>query len=254
MRAARVLRISLLLFALNAAGAASAGDVWVVGGEAGIPVKMPAAASAPLEFSASTDDEFFDAIGSDRIVTLGTGQFAIGTRWPEGTFEGLNNFTLRGTPTGGGGTMTDLTAYRARDPIIEFKNCQNLTIEYVVAGHMAGAEPGGAAFVFENCRNVVLKNVEMYQSDGALRLAGVTDFDAESCVVFDCEGTLVSVTGSKGVTFKNCVFSGNREDAIVGLDAASGVVIFTGTQFKGNKSGEPELNAGNVTYDGCSFE
>jgi hypothetical protein len=252
-RYSKILAITAVLYAaLFFGGAAQSGDVWVVGGEVGVPLKMPAAGSGPKEATVSTAREFCDALASNTVITLNPGMYEISEIKP--VIEGFENLTIRGTKTPGGeGTMTDTSAVDKTVPVLFFKDCKNLTLEYIVAGHINGGEVGGAAIALENCENVTMKRVVVYGSAGAFRFADVSNVAVSGATVFSNTDYLVSVTNGRDVKFSECEFSGNAGEEAIKVNGSFNTV-FERSVFKDNDFDENAAAALNVEFDGCSFD
>lgn len=226
------------------------------------------------EITVSNSSEFYGALASGRTVIMTPGQFSHNLPKPEALpgfgkwlfldfsekgyrlkVKGLKNLTIRGTATPDGmGTFTDMICYPDGDCVIYFEDCENLSVEYVAAGRPTGSEFAGGVFSFENCSGVTLKNLALYGGVSALKIDGTSGVSIKNSMIFSCVGTLADISHGTGVTFENCLFTGNIVEKLFVVDGASKDISVKNSNFKNNTIINETKGGENVNFDGCTFE
>jgi hypothetical protein len=239
-------------------------------------------AYAADEIKVSTTLEFYEALGSDRTLVLGPGQYNLTKlqsvpykhfdksgsgggelNWDqvfdgyELRVKGVKNLTIRGTPTKEGGTMTDLIVDPRYAFVIHFEDCEGIQIESVVAGHSEGGECEGGVYRFTNCSGVSLHKAEMYGcGTEGLKLDKSRGVSATESSIFSCTYDIMTVSGSENVVFENCNFNGNREFDLVNVERSDGLTFenCTFTNNFGEKMFSVDAGSKNVSVRNSSFE
>lgn len=166
------------------------------------------------EFTVSTTDELIAAVGSDRIIRLEEGVFALSSAesygldtgntscvWEE-TYDGyelviqnVRNLTI----TGAGKESTTLSADPRYAQVLRFSSCDNLSLTGFTAGHTK--EPGaciGGVLKLEGCADVSIQDVGLYG-------CGVTGICAEGCTGVSVADSDIYECSENGIRVYNCM-------------------------------------------------
>jgi len=194
----------------------------------------------------NTAEEFVKAIKSNATVTLSESDFHVSK-----IFSGEGNTSLQECYDGQELVISDvknltisgtsLKSHLITEPrygyVLIFKNCENITIENITAGH--GPQKGsctGGVFSFENCKNVTIDNCVLYGSGTeGLTLHKVTDFTLQNSVIKECTYSIISASSSSSVSFNNCSFFENQEFDLINLDHCKDFT-FKKCEIKNNKT------------------
>ena len=120
--------------------------------------------------------------------------------------EGLRNVTIVGA---GGGTQ--ILADNSTEIVLNFKNCENITLQNIVIGHdPALVEPGSCTsgvLYFQNS-NVTLTGCDLFGcgTNGFIAIGG--EIHMERSVIRDCSQMILALNACKA-SFIDCTFSGN---------------------------------------------
>ena len=107
--------------------------------------------------------------------------------------------------------------------VLNFMQCKNVTLEHFTAGHVYGSECAGSVLYYENCNDVVMKDLDLYG-------CGIYGFEAiecnnittESCTLRECSYGALALSACTGaLEFKDCQFVDNQSGlSIYGCEEA----------------------------------
>lgn len=205
--------------------------------------------AAARAITVSNVPEFLAALGSDRSIFLRPGNYDFGEhvqlqgeayrfeRTPVLGFElhisGLQNLQI----VGAGKHLTHIRTYAAFGNVIVFKDCQNIRISGLKAGHWPDkGNCEGGVFWFQRCTQVALDHVLLYGSG----IEGVTlndcrQFSASNSIIEECSQSIMSLSGSQDAIFRNCIFRRNQLYSMVNLRDTS-EVQFVHCAFEENQT------------------
>ena len=227
------------------------------------------------EIPVKTVDELIAAIGPDRLVQLGKGEFDLAKAtsygedtgneycyWAE-TFDGyelrlrnLSNMTILGDGAG----RTQLLAEPRYANVLAFEACQGVSLISFTAGHTPA--PGycsGGVLNFKACTGVGIESCDLFGC-GILGLsaANCQGLIANSCTIRECSYGAIQATGCYDVRFTGGVIKdcGVKADfnafELLEVNATTGFALLN-TEITGN-SARIFLCSGNsldVTVRGC---
>lgn len=260
-----------------------AGLLGVLSGAGAIARGSRAIAQSPEAIEVSTPEEFFRAIGSNRTIKLVSSHYNLSQLDPELSWanarmeedfdgyglviSGVQNLKIEGATRN-----LPLISIEAGYPsVIQFKNCQNITLSNVEAGHWPKKSTcGGSVFGFDYCENITIErsvlfgcgiygvyanqtwNLKLLDSTikectyGITFLSLVGEFLAENCEFYNNQAFigLVVSQGPDAIRFKNCQFYNNsvgyEDDASVPIFSLSdsGEIIVENSTIRNNAFGK----------------
>ena len=184
----------------------------------------------------SNTEEFLDALGSNKTIELEKGEYDLSDHEFDNEYsylqscydgnelviEGVNNLTIKGK-----GVTTHLLTEPLYGHVIVFRNCENLRIEGVLAGH--GEEKGqctGGVFYFENCKNVEVDKCVLYGSGmEGLTLDNTENFTCSKTIIKECTYSIMTMIDSKNIVIEKCKFTDNQEFDLISFYNTSEVVF-----------------------------
>ena len=224
---------------------------------------LPGAASAAGQktVKAATAQAVLDALGSNTKIVLSDGTYDF-SKTDAGMFylSDYENLTLSGTG------KTKLVTSSGADDVVYATQCSDLTVENCILGHelLPGSYCTVGVMEFLNCKNVTVRNCELY----GCGLAGFDfvcctgDNEVESTTVRDCSQYIVACQCA-AANFRGCSFLRNGykqradlpDEAVVLKDGAAD---FEACTFKDNKcpafSTIPsDFLVGNILGNGNSY-
>ena len=174
------------------------------------------------EIEAATVDEFLAALGPDRTIVLTGSYYDLSTAstygfanglyyWWRDCFDGpglvvdgVDGLTIRAASDDAKATVIS-AAPRYAD-VLEFDNCQDLTLSGFTAGHTK--EPGscsGGVLYFNGCSGVAVEGCRLYGCGilgvSALNCADLKVFDTE---IFECSQGAAEIGYSYDIRFEGC--------------------------------------------------
>ncbi len=176
-----------------------------------------------------TVEAFVKAIGSDKTIVLDELDFHLsklvetsGNTSLQECYDGkelvisnIKNLIIKGRSK-----KSQLITEPAYGFVLIFKNCENIVIENITAGH--GPKRGyctGGVFAFTNCKNITLKNNVLYGSGTVgVELTNVENFVANKTTIKECTYYIMTATNSKNVTFNKCKFYDNQQFDLIILE------------------------------------
>jgi len=210
-----------------------------------------AAADSPT-ISVSTVEEFAAAIGSNRTIELEPGIYILSDieTYYESRFDNLEiSREFDGTRivisdvenlriVGKGDVPARLLVLPRYDDLLTFRNCQNIEVENIEGGHWPqNGYCTGGVLAFENCSAIAVRDCVLFGSGTqGITLDGSSHFVCENTVIRDCTYHIVTIDSSRNVLFADCIFSYNREFTMVNVSDSQGVE-FRQCDFSNNQSG-----------------
>jgi hypothetical protein len=217
-------------------------------------IAVPAAAE---DYTVSTYEEFFDALGSDRTIIIDGGSLFLSDYFEDFPWEGestpgeypapcahwesvfdgsslvlsdLENLTIRGS---GDLACSLLTEYRYAY-VLEFRNCEGITLENLVIGHEPAGYCMNGVLGFSVCRDVSVDGCELFGCGvEGLTILGCIGFTFVDSEIRDCTYGILTCINSTDLLFEDSVFRDNREFWGVVLDSCN-QVEFLDCTFRGN--------------------
>ncbi|MBO7373353.1 MAG: right-handed parallel beta-helix repeat-containing protein, partial [Oscillospiraceae bacterium] len=166
------------------------------------------------EIAVTTVDEFLKAIGPDRTVVLDGELFDLSSAssygsaggeyyfWnqsydgPELVIQNANGLTIRAAADDA--KATTLAAIPRYANVLNFSNCENLTLIGFTAGHTKGAgECSGGVLNFRNCSGIRLDGMRLYG-------CGVLGIQASQCASIDVRRTEIYECSQGAAQFYQC--------------------------------------------------
>ena len=141
----------------------------------------------------------------------------------------VDNLTIQGE--GGEGLLLSLEPYAW---VLSFDNCDNLTVESLIAGHDVEGYCNGGVFHIKDSRRIEISNVRMYGcgTEGLL-LSNVEDVIVQASEIYDCTFNLMTIDDSSNIVFKDTVFRDTGEFDMIYIYESNGI-LFDGCIFKNN--------------------
>ena len=200
---------------------------------------------------------FIDAIGPDRIIILEGDGFLLTELVSDGmgaehkrpdisksryvnwedwyglVISGVDNLTIRGGGSGRFSLRTDV----GEEKVMTFKQCTNLNIENLSAGHTNIPEYCGEGVLsFSACQNVGIRDCGIY----GCGVVGMTIYDVdgmtvEDCEIYECSENLLYIYQSRNLQFRKVTF---RDTGMYNL------IVLDGNDDEGVK---------NLFFENCIF-
>jgi len=191
---------------------------------------LPLSAQSNDTIKVSTARGFLQAIGSDRVILLDPGVYKLseaneislpsGVKW-DGVFDGeelvvngISNLTICSEGKDKAHIIVDPRyAY-----VLKFTNCEDISLENILAGHSEGGYCQGGVFAFEQSTRITLKGVNMYGSGTeGLLINKVSLMTITGSSIFECTYQIMTVSDSQNITFSDCLFYENREFSLINV-------------------------------------
>jgi hypothetical protein len=153
--------------------------------------------------------------------------------------QNLQNLQISGNPK----TFTKLLTSVSAAYVLSFKNCENVVLENLEAGHapLQGYCQGGV-LGFYNSKKIQVNNSILFGSGTeGITLEGVSEAKFNNLVIKSCTYGIMTLTGVRDVEFNNSRFTDNREfDMITVSDGEN--IRFNQCQIDFNRSGRGEAS------------
>lgn len=96
--------------------------------------------------------------------------------------------------------------------VLSFKDVENLIIENIEAGHSLykSIEEGGV-FLFDNSKNINIKNCTLFGGTHGITLNKVNDFEFRNSIIRGCVSRIMTIQNSKNINFFRSRFTENKE-------------------------------------------
>jgi len=198
------------------------------------------------EFIVKNTAEFLDAIGSNRIIKLQYAHYDLsslttksGTNYSfsdnydglELLIEGVENLQIIGM----GKRKPDLVTRPQYGNVIMFKNCKNITIDNIEAGH--GPEKGyctGGVLKFLDCNDIIINDCVLYGSGiEGITADNLTNLSCTNTTIRGCTYSVATINVGKNIVFKTCDFTDNEEFDMFNLTKC-GTVAFEDCKISNN--------------------
>ncbi len=179
--------------------------------------------------SVSTADEFIESIGSNRTIKLKAKRFVfskLNARRFTGSvrlvpvFDGfqieisdVKNLRIEGE------VLTKLLTSHRYAYVLSFRNCENIVIDQVEAGHapIQGYCTGGV-FAFYNSKNIQVNNSVLFGSGTeGITLEGVEQAKFDNLTIRSCTYGIMTLKGASEVEFVKCRFTDNQEYDLINI-------------------------------------
>ena len=200
-------------------------------------------------FIVNSPDEFVNAIGSDRIIQLRGSTISLSDlpstrQGPNYRFEevfdghelvifGVNNMKIVGL----GSKQVEVVTKPIYSNVLVFKNCENITIENVYAGHSQGGECTGGVFKMVDSKNFTINNSTLYGSGmEGITAENVTGLRFNNSVIRGCSYHIMTLKNSSDFEFNNSEFTGNKEFDLVNISNSNNIRFKT-CRFTNNQTG-----------------
>lgn len=211
--------------------------------------KPEPAAEPPIKVS--TADELIKAIGPNRTIELAPGEYILSAvqdrqmdfvRWDEKS-DG-KSITIRKVEklrlVGAGEKPSGLTV-RPRDAfVLNFEDCKDIILENLVLGHAPElGECDSGVLGAKRCTGLKIRKCDLFGcGTEGLTLKSVEDFSFDDSVIRDCTYGIMTINGSKRLSFSGSKFTNNKEFWGVNFED-SRAVTFVNCVFKNNVAREP---------------
>ena len=199
------------------------------------------------EITVSTAEELLLSLGSNRRILLKEGVYnltsvevgyinanAYFAETPDGGelfLDGVHNLTLQGAGDG----RSEIIVEPRYANVINFRNCSNISIGNIKAGHTDEGMCSGGVFFFDNCTEIRIDDTDMYGCGTlGLILNKVTGVRVTGSTIYECTAGIMNIQSSSDILLKDCVFRDNTAyDLMIGVEHTSGLT-FDSCSFLGN--------------------
>lgn len=173
------------------------------------------------EYTVSDINELIEVLGSNRTIYLEPGEYIIkktneriGENDSISLFYGLylkniHNLSLIGSKEG------EVHFIQADPllPVMEIKDCTNLSLENLKAGH--GDNPGdgcaGNCLAGNGCTKLRIENCHLYGSGvKGFDFIYINDLFVKNSVIYECTSGLFYLVSGSNVNIENCIFKNNK--------------------------------------------
>lgn len=201
------------------------------------------------EIAVRTVEEFFRAIGPNRTIKLAPGSYQLSNLSPVASepyvsFEeaydgyelivsGVENLKI----VGQGERPPRLVTEPRYGEVLRFRNCQNITLENIEAGHwpQKGFCQGGV-LDFSECEKIDIENCILFGSGiEGIRAIAVNDLTCKNTVIKECTYHILTLSDCNNVLFTECLFHDNQQYDLVNVFNSRNVQ-FQNCEFRYNFS------------------
>jgi hypothetical protein len=153
-------------------------------------------------------------------------------------FNGVWNLTIHdvsGLTISGENSAGNLLSEDADAWVLNFENCDDLTLSGITAGHNVEGFCEGGAVRIEDSRRVTLDGVRMYGcGTEGIRLSNAEDATIRNSEIYECTYYLMTIQNSENVRFEDCVFRDTGEYDLVTVSDSNNI-SFERCAFRGNR-------------------
>jgi hypothetical protein len=176
-----------------------------------------------LRVTVASPEEFFEAIGSNRVIEVTAGSFDLSSvqdrymkhiRWdPEHdgrtvTIRDVENLIIRGT----GLAKTRLLVVPRYAYVLALENCRGIEFSDLTMGHAPAGDCTGGVLSVLNSEGVRVTRCALFGSGTeGLTLRVVRTFRMTDSEVFDCTYGIATIESCKDIIFAKTTFHNNRE-------------------------------------------
>ena len=205
-------------------------------------------ASAQEEIHINSASAFVEAIGSNRVIVVASGNYTLteamqyenaNATWrdefdgPELVIRNVSDLTIR----------ADGPAQLLASPryvfTLRFENCENLRFENLTMGHTDAGYCIGGVVGLEACRNVEFENCLLFGC-GTIGVAmyDVENFSFVNSTITECTYGLLGIENSRNVEFVESRFTRTGEFDLISIRGGSKNVRFEECEFSDNWCGD----------------
>lgn len=207
-------------------------------------------AQKPKTVVVNSTDDFIKEISSNKIIKIKTNKILLSELKglisnsnvnKEAVFDGdkiviedVENLSIIGESSE---FVKILTSVRYAH-VLSFKNCKNITLENLEAGHAPGkGYCVGGVFEFNNTKKVKIKNSVLFGSGTeGLTLTTVENGTFENVIIRSCTYGIMTLNLCNKLTFTNCRFTDNQEFDLINV-YDSEKINFNNCQIDFNQTG-----------------
>lgn len=247
------------------------------------PATVQTLAKADLkQVIVSTEEEFFQAIDSNVCIVLKPGVYnlsnwankrlktivadeehvkvikqngaSVATWSQQGdsgfiNLNGINNMTIKAQNSA---LPTQIVIEDPHENVMNFYNCQNITLEGLIFGHTVKPGCSGNVLHFGECSDVTLNNLNLYGCGAyAIEASKTNNMNVNRCWIHDCTYGMLTMYGCQNVNFKDSFLTCCKEWTL--LDCTGCTVNFEGCYFKYNKGNTFLRSKEGITFKNCTF-
>lgn len=194
----------------------------------------------------SSVQQFIKSIGDNKEIILAAGEYilsdpiddkssAIYTRkcydGTELVISGISNLTIKGSDYWGSHLITN----PKYGYVLVLKNCENVTISNIKAGHGTGKGVcTGGVIRMEHCTNIRVESSFLYGcGTSGIDISESQNIIIDQTIITECSYRITSIFSSQNLLYTNCAFRNNQKyNQIVLSDAAH--IVFKNCTFKQN--------------------
>ena len=195
-------------------------------------------------------NELISAIGSDKIIKIKSNKilFSDLKKIPdnaqvqvEEVFDGLA-LTINNVKNlrieGDGSKAVKLITNTRYAHVLTFKNCENIEIVNVEAGHGPGkGYCVGGVFAFYKSSKITIQNSLLFGSGTeGITMEDVQDAKFNNITIQSCTYGIMTLTNTRNIEFTNCHFTDNQEFDMVNIFNSENI-NFISCHFDYNRSG-----------------
>lgn len=175
-----------------------------------------------LEITVGTAEELIAALGSDRIIYLNEGVYNLTAAdpgytspavyfgeqhdGPELFLEDVHNLTIQGI----GDKQSQIVVEPRYANVMNFRDCSNISIVNIEAGHTNGGECSGGVFLYTNCENIQIRDTLMYGcGTKGLIMNRTNNVTVANSSIYECTNGIMNIDFGSNISFQNCVFRDN---------------------------------------------
>ncbi|MCU0448124.1 MAG: hypothetical protein MUE85_24755 [Microscillaceae bacterium] len=171
--------------------------------------------------------------------------------------QNLQNVQISGNPK----TLSKLLHNATDAYVLSFKNCENLVLEYLEAGHAPSQSQGrGGVLGFYHCKKIQVNHSILLGSSGeGITLESVSEAKFNNLTIRGCAYGIMTLTGVRDISFENSRFTDNRQFDMITVNDGEHI-RFNQCQIDFNRTGRGEIsdnyaliNAVSDSYTGGSF-
>lgn len=210
----------------------------------------PSFAARRARITVSTSRELWDAIGSDRTITLRPGVYdlvsiadTLTASSPHIAFEAVydgieavirnvQNLTIIGPKDH---SAKIYTQPRYAD-VLRFDNCQDITLKQIEAGHWPDeGDCNGAVLQFTDCDRIELDDLRLFGSGTyGIWASRTNELHCKDSQIYECTYGILYLTACEDIHLEDCQFLNNRQYNLVHVER-SRQVQFEDCQFRNNQ-------------------
>ena len=216
---------------------------------------------------------FLEALGSDRVIEMMPGVYNLSERDPylnggelkpadgvtweksldggEFVLERIENLTIRGMGFNRSNTVIVIEPRYAF--VLTFRNCADIAIENVTAGHTEEGNCIGGVFSFADSSRITITDTRMFGcGTEGLALSDVSGMKVTGSAIDGCTYYIMTVTDGGDIVFDDCAFTGNRQFTLVNVTGTRNM-SFSKCRFDDNRGQMFEVEGTDISVSNSSF-